>query len=101
MSFIYEYKTYTLTPCVKPHAILNLAVRNEFYMQYEVVLLIDNQNHIIINTKRQKIDQKIFTHNVPNGLRGIHNYVQSGVSVTRRKSPNVYKSYPKMISLEK
>ena len=33
MSFIYNYKTSTRTPFVKPHDILNLAVRNIFYIQ--------------------------------------------------------------------
>ena len=33
MSFIYKYKTSTLTPFVKPHDILNLAVQNVFYVQ--------------------------------------------------------------------
>ena len=33
MSFLYKYKTSTLTPFVKPHDILNLAVQNLFYTQ--------------------------------------------------------------------
>ena len=36
MSFIYKYKTYTLTPFVKPCKILNLAVKNIFYVQLYV-----------------------------------------------------------------
>ena len=31
--FIYKYKTSTLTPFVKPHEILNLALQNIFYAQ--------------------------------------------------------------------
>ena len=34
MSFIYKYEISTLTPFVKPHAILNLAVQTIFYIQY-------------------------------------------------------------------
>ena len=33
MSFIYKYKTSTLTPFVKPHNVLNLAVQKIFYVQ--------------------------------------------------------------------
>ena len=33
MSFFCKYKTSTLTPFVKPHDILNLAVQNAFYIQ--------------------------------------------------------------------
>ena len=33
MSFIYKYATYTLTPFLKPHAVLNLAEQNVFYVQ--------------------------------------------------------------------
>ena len=33
MSFIYKYKTSTLTPLVKPLDILNLAVPKIFYIQ--------------------------------------------------------------------
>ena len=36
MSFIYKYKTLTLTPFVKPHDMLNLAVWNIFYVQLHV-----------------------------------------------------------------
>ena len=36
MSFIYRYETSTLTPFVKPHDILNLAVQNVFYIQLYV-----------------------------------------------------------------
>ena len=32
-SFIYKYKRSTLTPFVKPHNVLNLAVQNIFYVQ--------------------------------------------------------------------
>ena len=31
---IYKYKTYTLTPFVKPRNILNLAIQNIFYVQF-------------------------------------------------------------------
>ena len=33
MSFIYKYKTLTLTPFVKPHKILKLPVQNIFYIK--------------------------------------------------------------------
>ena len=33
MSFIYKYKTSTLTPFVKPCDILNLAIQDIFYIQ--------------------------------------------------------------------
>ena len=33
MSFIDKYETSTLTPFVKPHNILNLAIPNIFYIQ--------------------------------------------------------------------
>ena len=33
MSFIYKYKTPTLTPFVKPRDVLNLTVQNIFYVQ--------------------------------------------------------------------
>ena len=36
MSFIYKYKTSTLTPFVKPCDILNLAIQNIFYTQLYV-----------------------------------------------------------------
>ena len=36
MSFIYKYKTSTLTPFVKPHDILKLAVQNVFYIKLDV-----------------------------------------------------------------
>ena len=35
-SFIYKYKTSTLTPFVKPWDILNLATKNVFYIQMYV-----------------------------------------------------------------
>ena len=33
MSFIHKYESFTLTPFVKPHNILNLAEQNIFYVQ--------------------------------------------------------------------
>ena len=33
MSFIYKYKTSTLTPFVKPRNVFKLAVQNDFYIQ--------------------------------------------------------------------
>ena len=35
-SFIYKYKTSTLTPFVKPRNVLNLAIQNLFYVQSNV-----------------------------------------------------------------
>ena len=35
-SFIYKYKTFTLTPFVKPQDILNLTIQNIFYIQLYV-----------------------------------------------------------------
>ena len=40
MSFIYKYKTFTLTYFVKPRNILNLAILNVFYIQLYVNLLL-------------------------------------------------------------
>ena len=78
--FIYKQKTSTLTPFVKPCTMLNLAAQNVFYIQSyspEVVLLIGSLRSYNYKSKCPKIDPKIFTHNLPNGLHVTHNYVQS------------------------
>ena len=54
MSFIYKYKTSTLTPFVKPCNILNLAKQNVFYVPTIVhgICLMQNPGSTIIYNHR-------------------------------------------------
>ena len=59
MSFIYEYKTSTLTPFVKPHDILNLAVQNIFYVQsYVESAFTYNPGLTILNESIQALEHQ-------------------------------------------
>ena len=55
------------------------------------------RNHL---NRGQLVSELTSLPTVPQSLSQI-NLLQSEFSVTRKKSPNVYKSCPKMISLEK
>ena len=70
MSFIYKYKTSTLTPFVKCCAILNIAAQTILCVgtichryNLDVVLLIGSAKSYNYKYRTLKIDQKIFTHN--------------------------------------